>query len=271
LPSVEAGSYAEIEFVGVSGGASRSATVRRQRSNNFGKFFPRFSARRRIPAHAFGLKQYFCGVEVSRTCHNEHTAAALGHSEILGVEDAPRDCARGSKHTTCVRPFSPCREKRHIFTGQLAQKASEGVGSVGQDTGHVFVQAPHGRLSVSGADSVCMVDEVCVNNGKVATGVVESFAFAGHRERLAWRSSDDTVSVDEYLLRPFGVPGHVTKVRNGRITVGENGTRELFYLGEADALPAKRLRRYRGGVDSRTERQEFHRSFGYFRRNTPPS
>jgi hypothetical protein len=83
--------YAEVKLVAVSGWAGRSATVRRQSSSNFGNVFPRFAARRRIPAHAFGLKQYFFGVEVSRTCDNEHTAAALGHSEVLGVESPPRD------------------------------------------------------------------------------------------------------------------------------------------------------------------------------------
>lgn len=94
---------------------------------------------------------------------------------------------------------------------------------------------------MSGADSVGMVDEVCVYNGKVSTGVVQSFAFSGHRERLARRSSDDGVSVDKYLLRPFGEPGHIPEVLNGRITVGEDGTRERFNLGESDALPTKRL------------------------------
>jgi len=54
-----------------------------------GNLLPRFSARRRIPAQAFALIKYFCGTSVSKTCDNKHTAAALGHSEILSVKHPP--------------------------------------------------------------------------------------------------------------------------------------------------------------------------------------
>jgi hypothetical protein len=50
---------------------------------------PRFAARRRIPAHAFGLKKNLGGTgRVSKTSDNEHTTASLGHSEVLSVKHA---------------------------------------------------------------------------------------------------------------------------------------------------------------------------------------
>jgi len=62
-----------------------------------GSAFPRLSARRRIPAHAFGLKKNRPGTSraSSSTCDNEHTASSLGdgtrvsvHSHILRVQDS---------------------------------------------------------------------------------------------------------------------------------------------------------------------------------------
>jgi len=51
----------------------------------------RLAALRRMPAAAFGLKKYLdrCG-PVSKTSGKEHTAAALGHSEPLRVQNPPR-------------------------------------------------------------------------------------------------------------------------------------------------------------------------------------
>lgn len=99
---------------------SASATDRSAASSIGGRALPRFAARRSIPAHAFELKKYRRGIEpLSSTCDNEHTAAALGQSEELGVEDPPRDCARGSKSHTRVRPFSPWRNEG----GVLSRKA----------------------------------------------------------------------------------------------------------------------------------------------------
>ncbi len=43
-------------------------------------------ARRRMPAHATGLKKYCGGIEiVSTTCHKKHTTTALGNAEVLGL------------------------------------------------------------------------------------------------------------------------------------------------------------------------------------------
>ena len=80
--------------------------------NKGGRVFPLICARCRMPCLALSLKKYFGGAEASSTCDNEHAAAPLGYSEILGIEDAPGDFAGGAKHSTRVRPFFPCRLKR---------------------------------------------------------------------------------------------------------------------------------------------------------------
>jgi hypothetical protein len=56
-----------------------------------GRSRPRFSARRRIPAAALGLKKYFDRCDpVSKTSGKEDAAAALGDSEVLSVQNSPR-------------------------------------------------------------------------------------------------------------------------------------------------------------------------------------
>ena len=56
-----------------------------------GSAFPRFCARRRIPAHAFALKEYLTGAFATKICDKVDAFAALGHSPKLSVEGAPRD------------------------------------------------------------------------------------------------------------------------------------------------------------------------------------
>jgi len=66
-----------------------SDTAASARSNCTGRFFPRFSARRRIPLQAVALKKNRCGtLPVSKTSDNEHTTAALGHSKVLSVKNS---------------------------------------------------------------------------------------------------------------------------------------------------------------------------------------
>ena len=73
------------------------ATARRAASKGAGSVLPRFSARRRIPAHAFGLKQYRDRwAPVSKMSDNEQTAPSLGdgtrvtvHSDVLSVQHSP--------------------------------------------------------------------------------------------------------------------------------------------------------------------------------------
>src|SRR5690606_21163623 len=77
-----------------------------------GNSFPRFAARRRMPRQAVALKKNRCGTSpVSKVSDNEHTAASLGHSEVLSVknpvgEPIPEFCQHpeeGSKIPSSVR------------------------------------------------------------------------------------------------------------------------------------------------------------------------
>ena len=80
--------YLDQSTVAVEVGA-KPATASSARRKGGGSSFPRFAARRRIPAQAFGLKKYRDGTApVSKTADNEHTLAALGQSEILSVKNA---------------------------------------------------------------------------------------------------------------------------------------------------------------------------------------
>jgi hypothetical protein len=51
-----------------------------------GNDLPRFSARLRIPAHAFWLKKYRGGTSSSKMSDNEHSTASLGDSEEASVQ-----------------------------------------------------------------------------------------------------------------------------------------------------------------------------------------
>jgi hypothetical protein len=157
------------------------ATVSSARRNASGSALPRFSARRRIPAHAFALKKNRDGIEpVSSTCDNEHTAASLGQAEILGVEGPPRDCSRGSKHTTSVRPFSPWRDERLIFAGKSSKKAAEGVVGGRKDSGDVFPKDNGWLLASLASNSVNCISYLAECERQVAPCVVKGPAQAGN-------------------------------------------------------------------------------------------
>ncbi len=68
------------------------ATVWSARSNCRGKVFPRFPARRRIPAQAVALKKNRGSIgPVSSVEDSEHATPPLRHSEPLRVKHAPLD------------------------------------------------------------------------------------------------------------------------------------------------------------------------------------
>ena len=95
----------------------------------------------------------------------------MGQAEILGVEDAPRDCSFGTKHITSVRPPAPWRDERVIFSGQQSQETAEGVGLVGEDAGDVF---PDDEFRLD------RVGEFAKNKGEVAAVITKPPPSAGH-------------------------------------------------------------------------------------------
>jgi hypothetical protein len=150
------------------------ATIFKAASNASGSSFPRFSARRRIPAHAFELKKNRCGIEpVSSTCDNEHTAASLGQAEVLGIEGPPRDCSLGAKHTTSVRPLSPWCDQRIAFAGKSSKEAAEGVVFGAKDSGHVLPDDDAGGLMAVVSDSVDGIRYLAEDEREVTSCVVK--------------------------------------------------------------------------------------------------
>jgi hypothetical protein len=74
---------------GLPGAAEATASSACRKGS--GNSRPRLRARRRMPAAAFGLKKYLDrSARVSKTSGNEDTAASLGHSEPLRVQNSPR-------------------------------------------------------------------------------------------------------------------------------------------------------------------------------------
>src|SRR5690606_7734476 len=68
---------------------SESATRASAAAKCSGNAFPRLAARRIIPAHAYGLKEYLDATSVSKTSDKEHATASLGNSEPLRIKHAP--------------------------------------------------------------------------------------------------------------------------------------------------------------------------------------
>jgi hypothetical protein len=89
---------------------AESTTAFSASANGWGNFFPRFSARRKIPEQAFALKKYRCGRSpVSKMSDNEHTPASLWHSEMLSVKNAvgePIPAFRQAAEEGAKRPSS---------------------------------------------------------------------------------------------------------------------------------------------------------------------
>lgn len=191
-------------------------------SNCAGNVLPLASARRMIPAHAFALKKYRCGIEsCSSTCDNEHTAASLGQAEILGIQNPPCDCSPGSIHTTSVLPFPPWRLKFLGFAHQGAEEAAERVALVGEDAGDVFPDADCFRLASLGSNMVNCIEQLHVFDGEGAARIGQTFAHAGHAESLARGATDHQLRrldrAGQYLAHELC---HVAQVRHVRPPVG---------------------------------------------------
>jgi len=75
-----------LAFGVVSTAASKAA------SKCGGNNLPRFSARRRMPAHAFTERKYFgatLGSNISTSEHTEDPSATLGQTEVLSIKSSP--------------------------------------------------------------------------------------------------------------------------------------------------------------------------------------
>lgn len=243
-----------------SGALDSSATARKAWCSCVGSSFPRFSARRSIPAHAVELKKNRRGIEpVSSTCDNEHTSASLGHSEILGVEYAPRDCSLGAKHITSVRPFTPWRDERIIFAGKASKEAAEGVILGIEHSGDVLPENDAWLEPVVGAADVDGIGDLAEGQGQIAASIVKRLAQAGDGKGLTGRAPAEHV-------RGFNLPHddplrqvrHVAEVRHVMVVVRENRAGEWLDLREPGRSPPDVVPGDRCSLYTAANRTEFH-------------
>jgi hypothetical protein len=165
--------------------ATASKAMRRASGNTR----PRFAARRRIPAQAFGVKKYRCGTGlVSKTSDNEHTVSPLRdgtlepvHTHVLSVQHS-------------VGPPVP----------ELAQCPEEGTKvpsfSTRQDAGDILPDHPLGPYAVNKSKK---------DEGQVATRVSHSSSQASDGKRLARSASANKVNGAGFFagatLSPFAI------------------------------------------------------------------
>jgi hypothetical protein len=170
-----------------------------------------------MPLQAVALKKNRGGTSpVSKISDNEHTAASLGNSKELCVQDS-------------VGPPIP----------DLPQRPEEGTkipsGSAGQDAGDVFPDNPFRLVSVCNSE---------VGEHEVATRISQSFSESGNAEALAGSPADEDVW---FIVTPLGREGHVTEVLHRRVVMGKHRRWELVDFGERQRPEAKRRPRYRRG------------------------
>jgi hypothetical protein len=105
----------------VSGQSVDDATASKASRNNDGSVLPRFSERRRIPAQALWLNEYFPSTEDCRipASDEENPSPALGDSEELRVEDTPFDMME-----TCL---GQCNDEDSKVASLIAGKQSRHV------------------------------------------------------------------------------------------------------------------------------------------------
>jgi hypothetical protein len=123
-----------------------------------GNVLPRFAARRRIPVAAFWLKQNFnnSSRQGSRTCDNEHAAAALWDSEVLSVKHPPNCDSIGTDADACVAPSSLGNNRS--VSGETAEHCCEVFACVaGESASDIFPHHPFGAEFIS--DSALFVEE----------------------------------------------------------------------------------------------------------------
>jgi hypothetical protein len=188
-----------------------------------GSAFPRFSARRSIPAQAFPLKKNRCGIEpVSSTCDNEHTAASLGQAEELGIQDAPRDCPLGSSNQTRVCP-SAARNDGGIASSERPEETTEGVVRGAEDAGDVLPEDDAGGLSCGQSNRVNCIGDLAESKRQVSPRIVKGPTQAGNAEGLAGRAPTEQIGRFD-LARADSVwqGGHVAQVGHLGIAVREH-------------------------------------------------
>ena len=164
--------------------ASAAANAVNALSSCGGNVRPRFSARRKIPVAARGVKKYRRGARSSRTCDNEHTIAPLGHSEKLAVQHTPRRTApRADTASRCAPTFDRDLGKE---AGKLSKNAREVFAPVAAEKAIDI-------LNDHPAGSECMSDahELIEESGALSS---QASTLARHAKVLAGEASTNNVN-----------------------------------------------------------------------------
>jgi hypothetical protein len=149
------------------------ATCRSASASIGGSTFPRFSARRRIPRHAFAESEYRLGASGSSTCDNEHSTPSLGHSEESTVQNSPRDLRT-------IPPFAHFTQDGCEVESSIAREQSWDI-LENEDGGPKSSNNPH-----------CIMEET-------APISCEAGATAGDREILARKAAADDIDGRELI------------------------------------------------------------------------
>ena len=102
-----------------------------------------------------------------------------------------------------------------------------------------------------------MLSQPEVDEHEVASGVVESLAEAGDRERLAGGSAHENVNCARFN-GPLLVLRHVPEVRDVGKAMLEDRLGEGLDLAERDRRPSEVVPRYGGGFDAAAHGQVAH-------------
>ena len=94
-----------------------------------GKSLPRRSARLKIPAQAFGDKEYFSGAFSSKIADKKHAPAPLCRSEMLTVVHDPSEINASASCHSAVGP--PSRSRHWNFAFCECREHSRKVMSMG--------------------------------------------------------------------------------------------------------------------------------------------
>ena len=209
--------------------ATRSKAVRSDGGNDL----PRLPARRKIPAQAFALKKYRSGsLPRSSKSNNEDAAAALGHSEVLSVQNS----VSGPIPELSQGP-------------EDGSKRPSGVDR--QHTRDVLPDNPPRSQALNSAEKF---------QREVATRVIHSKPVAGDAKGLAGSSSDEKLNWS-CSDAPEPMPPdrrEIAKVPYLRIAVRQDRAREWIDLGEPRGGPAQAVPGNGGRFDARAHRPVGH-------------
>ena len=240
----EAGGDNKILSVGVVAVARADSAA----CNRSGNVRPRFAARRKIPAAAFGLKKNRCGAAGSRTADNEHSTAALGHSEISRVKHAPCGAALWSGADARVSPaflrdFRPEAGEFPEDDGEIFAGASFWGG---QKARNVFGAKPIGSEFIS--DTHEFMEESAPRSSQATT-------LSRHTEILAGESTSKNVNWREVAL---AAGGDVSKADGFGESSLEDGLTERLDFDLPDRFESRPLEAKIESSNSREKRSMRH-------------